>query len=68
MAIMPEVQSRPETPPSLYIERMSRADKCPDCCENLEVPYRIEPTAHGFMAYYGCEHCGWFWSTGWGER
>lgn len=49
------------------IARMSRVDGCPDCVTNLEPPYRVEQVARGFIAYYGCEACGFFWNTGWSD-
>ena len=46
---------------------MSRADACPRCCTNVEVPYaaRPGPDPAGFTAYYTCHDCGWVWRTCW---
>lgn len=67
MSSMPTGQSTVTTPPDLLIEAMSRVDRCPDCVENLEPPYRVELRPDGFVAYYGCSApaCGYFWHTAW---
>lgn len=64
--IVPTADSTQTPPPNQYLERMARVDGCPECVNNAEAPYRIEERSSGFAAYYGCESCGYFWSTSWG--
>jgi hypothetical protein len=66
MTIVPASDPPGSAPPGLLIDAMSRADACPDCCTNVETPYRIEIESHDrFTGFYGCNSCGWFWHTGW---
>jgi len=61
------VPSISPTPPDVYIEAMSRADRCPECVYNLQPPYRVEIEADGYTAYYHCEPCDHMWFTAWGR-
>ena len=67
MASMPAEDSTVTLPPDSLIEAMSRVDRCPDCVENLEPPYRVELRPLGYVAFYGCSvpTCGYFWHTDW---
>ena len=68
MAIMPTDDSSVTHPPDLFLSRMATLDGCPDACGNTEAPYRVETVPSGFVGYYGCESCGQFWNTAWGDR
>ena len=63
MHIVPTADSTATHPP--FVARMARLDGCPECVTNTEAPYRVEDRPGGFAAYYGCESCGYFWSTCW---
>ena len=52
-------------PPDVYIEAMSRADRCGECVYNLQTPYRVELDDTGYTNYYHCASCDYYWRTAW---
>ena len=56
-----------EPPTQVLLARWARADGCPECVANVEVPRGIlaSQEGHRFTALYRCADCGHTWPTGW---
>jgi hypothetical protein len=44
---------------------LSRADGCPEACQNTEMPRAAIPIDRGWRTSYLCSDCGTAWTTDW---